>query len=304
MISIVVLSYNHEKYISETLTSVYGLNIPKEVIIIDDCSKDSSAKIIQDTIAKHEAFDYTNVIIKDKNVGLIDSLNTGLKMAHSDYIYFIASDDVVDAHGFTALYRELCSNNGAQFMMGNAWIYHTGKTPTEVAYKKQHKDFFAYNDNVLREKIFTNYPKPLLLQATIFKKSALQIIEGWDVKLAWDDYPMFVKLFQKFSLSNGDYFFYDNVNVAKYRQHDSNAYKNLPKQLSMIEMAMKELAPSELYDTAISRQYAFYLLLAVKSRDLKSVRHVLNSVVREKVLLMTIYNLGAEIIQWYHRKKK
>lgn len=148
---------------------MYGLNIPKEVIIIDDCSKDSSAKIIQDTIAKHEAFDYTNVIIKDKNVGLIDSLNTGLKMAHSDYIYFIASDDVVDAHGFTALYRELCSNNGAQFMMGNAWIYHTGKTPTEVAYKKQHKDFFAYNDNVLREKYL-----PIILSLYYYKPQFLK----------------------------------------------------------------------------------------------------------------------------------
>lgn len=304
VISIVVLSYNHEKYISETLASVYGLNILKEVIIIDDCSKDSSAKIIRDTVAKYEASDHTRVIIKEKNAGLIDSLNTGLKIAHSDYIYFIASDDVVDADGFTFLYNELCSNNDAQFMMGNAWIYHTGDTPTEVVYKKQHKDFFAYNDNILREKIFTNFPKPLLLQATIFKRSALKNIGGWDAKIAWDDYPMFVKLFQKFSLTNGDYFFNNNINVVKYRQHDSNAYKNLTKQLSMIEVAMKELAPSELYDKAISRQYAFYLLLAVKSRDLKSARYVLNSVIRERVLLMTIFNLGAEIIQWYHRKKK
>lgn len=304
MISIVVLSYNHEKYISETLASVYGLKIQKEVIIIDDCSKDSSAQIIQDTVAKHEAFDYTRVIIKDKNMGLIDSLNTGLKIAHLDYIYFIASDDVVDLDGFTALYTELCNNKDAQFIMGNAWNYYTGKTPTDVVYKKQHKDFFAYSDDILREKIFTNYPKPLLLQATIFKKQALQIIGGWDEKLAWDDYPTFVKLFKKYSLANGDFLFQDNINVAKYRQHDLNAYKNLSKQINMIEVAIKELAPSKLYNKAISRQYAFYLLLATRARDFKSARYVINSIVRERVFFMTIYNAGAEIIEWYHRKKK
>jgi glycosyltransferase involved in cell wall biosynthesis len=47
VISIVILSYNHEKYIAETLESVYQLNIPKEVIVIDDCSKDSSLDVIE-----------------------------------------------------------------------------------------------------------------------------------------------------------------------------------------------------------------------------------------------------------------
>jgi glycosyltransferase involved in cell wall biosynthesis len=304
VISIVVLSYNHEKYIGETLASVYDLNIQKEVIIIDDCSKDSSVSIIQDIVAKHEGEGYTKVIVKDKNAGLIDSLNMGLNMAQSDYVYFIASDDVVDLDGFTTLYTKLCQNKNAQFAMGNAWVYYSGDEPVDVVYKKQHKTFFSYDDDVLREKMFTNFPKPLLLQATIFRKQVLKDIGGWDKQLAWDDYPMFVKLFQEYSLASNDFIFYENVNVVKYRQHDSNAYKNIAKQLNMVEAAMKKMAPPEFYKKAIARQYGFYLLLAGKSRDIENVNSIFKSVIRKKIFLLTVFYMGAEIIQWVYRKQK
>ena len=201
MISIVILSYNHEKYIAETLESVYQLNIPKEVIVIDDCSKDSSLDVIRNIVTKHDASMYTKIIAKETNRGLVDSLNSGLEMANSEFVYFIASDDLVDSEGFNLLYDELCDHDSAQFAMGNAWVYYTGHKPTDVVYKKQHDIFFSSDDDSLRKTIFTNFPKPLLLQGTIFRTQALKDVGGWDKTLVWDDYPMFVKLFQSFSFS-------------------------------------------------------------------------------------------------------
>lgn len=304
MISIVVLSYNHEKYIGEALSSVFGLNIQKEVIVIDDCSKDSSVKVIQDVIAKHDAADYTKTVLKDKNAGLIDSLNIGLNMASSDYIYFIASDDVIDVDGFTALYNTLCLNDKAHFIMGNAWVYYTGQEVSEIVYKENHKKFFLQNDNNMRKRIFTDFPKPLLLQATIFKKQTLVDIGGWDTSLAWDDYPMFVKLLQKYSLNKREFLFSDEIVTVKYRQHDSNAYKNLDKQLKMVEAALLKLAPQELYSDAIARQYAFYFLLAGKVRDHKIIKYLLKKMIKERIVTKTIYYMYVEIYQWIQRKKK
>ncbi|MEW5562703.1 glycosyltransferase family A protein [Enterobacter asburiae] len=304
MISIVVLSYNHEKYIAETLASVYALNMQKEVIIIDDCSKDSSVNVIKEVVAKFDTGEYTKILAKDKNAGLIDSLNTGLEIAQYDYIYFIASDDVIDVEGFTALYSELRDNKPAQFAMGNAWVYYTGEEPSDVVYKKQHKEFFSYTDCILREKMFTDYPKPLLLQATIFKKNALKNVGGWDKSLAWDDYPMFVNLFNNYSLINNDFIYRDNVSVARYRQHDTNVYKNLTRQLNMVEAAMMKLAPSELYNKAIARQYAFYFLLAGKSSDFNSIKYIIRNVFRKRIVFATIFYVGTEIVQWVLRKKK
>ncbi|WP_332615882.1 glycosyltransferase family A protein [Enterobacter ludwigii] len=304
MISIVILSYNHEKYIAETLESVYQLNIPKEVIVIDDCSKDSSLDVIRNIVTKHDASMYTKIIAKETNRGLVDSLNSGLEMANSEFVYFIASDDLVDSEGFNLLYDELCDHDSAQFAMGNAWVYYTGHKPTDVVYKKQHDIFFSSDDDSLRKTIFTNFPKPLLLQGTIFRTQALKDVGGWDKTLVWDDYPMFVKLFQSFSFSKKEFLFRNDLIVSKYRQHDSNAYKNFSKQLNMVEEAIKKLAPSDLYNTAISRQYAFYLLLAVKSGDYKTAKYIVRKIFRQKILLSTMFYVNAEIIQWIHRKRK
>ncbi|WP_445147586.1 glycosyltransferase family A protein [Enterobacter asburiae] len=304
MISIVILSYNHEKYIAETLESVYQLNIPKEVIVIDDCSKDSSLDVIRNIVSKHDASMYTKIVAKEINRGLVDSLNSGLEMANSEFVYFIASDDLVESEGFKLLYDELCNNDSAQFAMGNAWVFYTGQKSTEFVYKKQHDVFFSGDDASLRKKIFTNFPKPLLLQATIFRTQALKDVGGWDKTLFWDDYPMFVKLFQSFSLSKNEFLFRKGLIVSKYRQHDSNAYKNFTKQLDIVEKAIKKLAPSELYNTAISRQYAFYVLLAVKSGDYKTAKYIAKKILRQKILFSTIFYICAEVIQWVHRKRK
>ncbi|RXW25883.1 hypothetical protein DM877_27460, partial [Enterobacter cloacae] len=247
---------------------------------------------------------YTKIIAKETNRGLVDSLNSGLEMANSEFVYFIASDDLVDSEGFNLLYDELCDHDSAQFAMGNAWVYYTGHKPTDVVYKKQHDIFFSSDDDSLRKTIFTNFPKPLLLQGTIFRTQALKDVGGWDKTLVWDDYPMFVKLFQSFSFSKKEFLFRNDLIVSKYRQHDSNAYKNFSKQLNMVEEAIKKLAPSDLYNTAISRQYAFYLLLAVKSGDYKTAKYIVRKIFRQKILLSTMFYVNAEIIQWIHRKRK
>jgi hypothetical protein len=142
------------------------------------------------------------------------------------------------------------------------------------------------------------------LQGTIFRTQALKDVGGWDKTLVWDDYPMFVKLFQSFSFSKKEFLFRNDLIVSKYRQHDSNAYKNFSKQLNMVEEAIKKLAPSDLYSTAISRQYAFYLLLAVKSGDYKTAKYIVRKIFRQKILLSTMFYVNAEIIQWIHRKRK
>lgn len=304
MISIVILSYNHEKYIAETLESVYKLDLQKEVIIIDDCSKDTSVEIIRNKVAENNANLFTKIITKETNRGLVDSLNTGLEMADSEFIYFIASDDLIDSAGFSKLYNELHVHENAQFAMGNAWVYHSGQEPTDVVYKSQHETFFSLDDRSLRTNIFINFPKPLLLQGTIFKTQALKAVGGWDKCLVWDDYPMFVKLFRLFSLSKKEYLFRTDLVVSKYRQHDSNAYKNFSKQLSMVEQAIMKLAPVELYNKAISRQYAFYLLLASKSSDFKTVKYIISKVFRQKIFFTTLFYVGDELLQWIHRKRK
>src|SRR6185437_3084959 len=46
-LSVVIPVYNEERWIREVLRRVQAVEIPKEVIIVDDCSKDSTRDILK-----------------------------------------------------------------------------------------------------------------------------------------------------------------------------------------------------------------------------------------------------------------
>ena len=57
LVSVVMCSYNHEKYIAESIDSVLNQTCPDlELLITDDCSTDSSPKIIADYEKKTQEY--------------------------------------------------------------------------------------------------------------------------------------------------------------------------------------------------------------------------------------------------------
>lgn len=91
--SIIVTSYNYEKYIRQTLDSLVNQTYKDfEVIIIDDGSKDNSIEIIKEYVQKYSNF---NLYTHDGNVnkGLIESVKLGISKATGDFIAFLESDD-------------------------------------------------------------------------------------------------------------------------------------------------------------------------------------------------------------------
>lgn len=90
LVTVIIPSYNHEKYIKSSIISVveqsYG-NI--ELIVIDDGSSDNSPQIIAELRNKYD-FSY----IRNENQGLIKTLKYGLSLAQGKYISLVASDDI------------------------------------------------------------------------------------------------------------------------------------------------------------------------------------------------------------------
>ena len=85
-ISVIIPSYNAEKYIGECLDSVLSQTYKNlEIIVIDDGSTDKSF-----TIAKSRK---KVKVIKQKNMGVSVARNTGIDTATGDYIHFIDADD-------------------------------------------------------------------------------------------------------------------------------------------------------------------------------------------------------------------
>lgn len=89
--SIVIPNYNGEKLLEQNLPGViaafnYKPNRIKEVIVIDDGSKDASVKVI------HEKFPEVRLIKHRVNRGFSAAVNTGARMAYGSLIVLLNSD--------------------------------------------------------------------------------------------------------------------------------------------------------------------------------------------------------------------
>ena len=92
LVSVVIPSYNHERFISASIESVLGQDVDDlELIIVDDASTDASRHIIQ-KYAEEDA--RVRVIFHETNCGISKTMNDGIAAAKGKFLGEIASDDV------------------------------------------------------------------------------------------------------------------------------------------------------------------------------------------------------------------
>ena len=90
LVSVVIPSYNHAKFVQKTLLSVVGQTYPRmQIIVVDDASLDSSPAIISEFAKANQI----EVVLRKQNGGLVSALNEGLALAKGKYVAFLASDD-------------------------------------------------------------------------------------------------------------------------------------------------------------------------------------------------------------------
>lgn len=103
-VSVIIPLYNVEKYIGECLDSVLAQTFKDfEVIVVDDCSTDSSPAIVESYAPK---FGGRLILLHmKKNSGSAGfPRNKGIEFARGDYVYFFDSDDTITPTALEELY--------------------------------------------------------------------------------------------------------------------------------------------------------------------------------------------------------
>ena len=103
-ISVVIAMYNTEKYIGECLESFLAQTFQDfEVVVIDDCSTDSSATIVESYAEKFNGrLRLTRTKKNSGNNGIPNNL--GLALSYGEYVLFMDSDDAVTPDALEKLY--------------------------------------------------------------------------------------------------------------------------------------------------------------------------------------------------------
>ena len=93
MISVLLCTYNGEKYIEKQLESILEQTVlPNEVVIQDDCSSDGTVSLCESFIKSHD-LDW-KIIVNPKNIGYRLNFITGLKKTSGDIIFLCDQDDI------------------------------------------------------------------------------------------------------------------------------------------------------------------------------------------------------------------
>ncbi|EAJ4399091.1 beta-1,3 galactosyltransferase, partial [Campylobacter jejuni] len=93
-ISIILPTYNVEKYIARALESCINQTFKDiEIIVVDDCGNDKSIDIAKEYASKD---DRIKIIHNEENLKLLRARYEGAKVATSPYIMFLDSDDYLE----------------------------------------------------------------------------------------------------------------------------------------------------------------------------------------------------------------
>src|ERR1700680_2769715 len=96
LVSVVYLTYKHEKFALDALRSVLAQTYPMlDIIILDDASPDGTADIIATELAKHQDRVDLRFVRNERNLGAFGNTRKGLSLAQGDFIVLFNGDDVM-----------------------------------------------------------------------------------------------------------------------------------------------------------------------------------------------------------------
>jgi glycosyltransferase involved in cell wall biosynthesis len=93
-LSVLLVTYNHEKYIRQALDSILGQEIegPVELVVADDCSSDKTLNIIKEYEADQNRFEF-RYLDNTGNVGVTKNYQRGFAACMGKYVAVLEGDD-------------------------------------------------------------------------------------------------------------------------------------------------------------------------------------------------------------------
>lgn len=97
LVSIIVITYNSEKFVLDTLESAKSQTYQNiELIISDDGSSDKTINICNKWLEENKRrFICTKLITTDKNSGIAANLNRGVSVSNGEWFKLVAGDDIL-----------------------------------------------------------------------------------------------------------------------------------------------------------------------------------------------------------------
>ena len=242
LLTIAIPSYMHSQYIDECLSGVLSCSEPDklELVLIDDCSSDDT---IEKAIALLSNSDLSyRAYQNETNQGLVYGLSFLLDVAQGEYFLPCASDDAIIGPSLSHVIKRLQMNRGpSSFEVYGAQYIGSRKGPVYDA--RRLAKIFSDTETTCKW-LSSDFPKPLLLQSTVFNTEFLRQVDPWSDRLILDDWPTFLRASLKASAQQLPIQFTPEIELTAYRVHDAGLHANLSRQREACLEVVEKVVPS------------------------------------------------------------
>ncbi len=259
VVSVLLASYNHEKYVETAVRSVMEQKgVPFELIVLDDGSKDSSPEILEKLSAELK-FRY----IHRENKGVIATLNEMLELARGKYFCTFSSDDIMPPDRLKKQSDYMQSHPNAVACFGQV------KPMSEEGVVEDSVDsvYMQAVPEIHFEEIFLG-EKALHGCAEMFVTEKVRQLGGYDARFFFEDYPLYLKVLYEF----GQQPVSADIVCCYYRGHGDNMHFNHSRMYSEFLRIIELYKEHRLYQQALKNWKAKWfsaLAYAQKGEALK-----------------------------------
>ena len=283
LVSVICLSYNHEKYIQQALQSIIAQTYTNfEIIYIDNNSSDQSFEIGNDLLKKSNI----NFISKkfDSNLGIPKVLNYVINnLIKGDYICLMAMDDWLEKDNITEKINYFKTNPklGIVYSYGN--YYYDDLNKTEQIPITYFKEGMVFDELLKRNFVYA--------MGTIIKKEVYDKVGLYNEDNSIEDWEFSLRVAQHYP------FGLVKTPLFNYRRHSTN-YSNGSKTYFLD--CFKILAPYKKYHNYkigyqwINGLYTDFILTnkPTASSFLYLLRHLKYNKVYIKQIIVYFYKLS------------
>lgn len=218
IVSVILLTYNHEAFISQCLESLVSQKtaFPFEVIIGEDCSTDSTRSICNQFAKKHS--DIIRLPYRSINLGLAENLIQTLALAKGKFITFQEGDDFYTENDKLQLQVDILDNETNIV----ACTHNTNVIFPESSYKllKKVKPIYHLSDSLNGRIFHTN-------SWMIRKEFSPDFRQYFNHLICWDI------LMERKILEKGNVIYLDKT-LSVWRKHDGGNSVKIPLKTQFI----------------------------------------------------------------------
>ena len=249
-VSIITVTFNCEDTIEDTMLSVFSQNYKNiEYIIIDGGSTDNTMI----NVKKYNK--NINHIISEKDQGMYDAINKGIKLSTGDIVHILNSDDVYADQNILSEVVDLFKKKNCEILLSKIIFFKKINQINHKQYFTREVGIKFFSPNLLRFGFMPAHPGTFI-KKNIYDKFGMYKI---NYQIA-SDYELFVRLLMKFKVP---YLKYDKLTV-KMREGGKSS-KNIYSNYIITKEIIKVFKENNLYTNYL------FLLLRLPIKILKKI---------------------------------